>query len=125
MPTSVKLLLDHVELMGELGDGPAAQEVAAHLPLTMTLSRWGEEYYGSLGAPMQETGGERRDQMAVGELAYWEPGSAFCVFFGPTPASRGDEPRAASPVIPLGAVSGDWASVSALGSSVKAVLSKA
>jgi hypothetical protein len=51
--------------------------------------------------------------MAVGEIAYWPPGSAFCIFFGPTPASEGnvpgggDAPRAASDVNPLGRVEGD------------------
>jgi hypothetical protein len=45
--------------------------------------------------------------MAVGEIAYWPPGSAFCIFFGPTPASEGSEPRAASPVNPAGQIEGD------------------
>ena len=43
----------------------------------------------------------------MGEIAYWPPGKAFCIFFGPTPASSGEAPRAASPVNPLGRISGD------------------
>ena len=35
------------------------------------------------------------------------PGSAFCIFFGPTPSSRGDEIRPASPVNVFGRVLGD------------------
>ena len=42
-----------------------------------------------------------------GDLAYWPPGSAFCIFYGPTPASRGDEIRAASPVTVFGRLLGD------------------
>ena len=44
---------------------------------------------------------------AVGELGYWPVGSAFCIFFGPTPVSTGVEPRAYSPVNILGRVLGD------------------
>jgi hypothetical protein len=39
---------------------------------------------------------------------YWPPGSAFCIFFGPTPSSHGDEIRAASPVNVIGELKGDW-----------------
>lgn len=36
--------------------------------------------------------------MDPGTVAYWPEGNALCLFWGPTPASRDDEPRAASPV---------------------------
>jgi hypothetical protein len=45
--------------------------------------------------------------MRVGELGYWPVGSAFCIFFGRTPVSVGDEPRAYSNVNPFGQVQGD------------------
>jgi len=41
-----------------------------------------------------------------GDIAFWSPGKAFCIFFGPTPMSQGEEIRAASPVIMLGKVQG-------------------
>ena len=47
--------------------------------------------------------------MAIGELAYWPPGNAFCIFFGPTPVSCGNEPRAANPCNPLGQILDDIA----------------
>ena len=43
----------------------------------------------------------------MGDLGYWPPGHAFCIFFGPTPASRGDECRAASVVNVVGKLEGD------------------
>ncbi len=84
-----------------LDDGPAARALAAALPQALSMSRWGDEYYGSLAVRLP-SGGARRDVYAVGEVALWPDGNAFCVFFGPTPASHGDEPRMASPGIPLG-----------------------
>jgi len=47
------------------------------------------------------------EEVEVGDLAYWPPGNAFCIFFGPTPVSRGDRPRAASPVNVFGRLLGD------------------
>ena len=50
---------------------------------------------------------DARQNMAVGELGYWPSGSAFCIFFGPTPVSEGETPRAYSNVNPFGQVEGD------------------
>ena len=43
----------------------------------------------------------------MGDLAFWPPGNALCIFYGPTPASRGDEIRAASGVEVVGRITGD------------------
>jgi len=83
------------------------------------MSRWGDEYYGGIGAKLDVSPAkDARDDMAVGELAYWIPGNALCVFFGPTPVSDGDEPKAASPVNPVGKVTGDVKVLKKLGGSV-------
>ena len=60
--------------------------------------------------------------MEVGDLGCHAPNGWFCLFFGPTPASRGQEPRAAVPVQKVGRVTGDWTTVKALGESVKALI---
>jgi hypothetical protein len=43
----------------------------------------------------------------VGDLGFWPPGHAFCIFFGPTPVSRGSEVRPASAVNVVGRIAGD------------------
>jgi hypothetical protein len=58
--------------------------------------------------------------MEVGELAVWPAGNALCIFFGPTPASKGNEPRAVSPVNPVGKLIGNSAVLKNLGSSIHA-----
>lgn len=48
------------------------------------------------------------ETVAMGDIAYWPPGQALCLFFGPTPASRGPtEIRPASAVTPVGRILGD------------------
>lgn len=82
-----------------------AEMILDALPIESRGSRWGEEIYFSI--PVEQ--GEENPQEAVdrGDLAYWPPGNAFCIFFGRTPASRGDEIRPASPVNVFGQVEGD------------------
>jgi hypothetical protein len=111
-------------LEAELNDSPAAARLSAALPHAVRMSRWGEEYYGSLPLDIRE-GPSARELMEVGEIAYWPPGKALCFFFGPTPASTDDRPRAASPVVPLGRFVGEVASLKALGSNIEARLTAA
>jgi len=106
-------------LEAELSDSKAGQIISSSLPLTAQMSRWGDECYGSVGIDVPEDG-TAREMMGGGEMAYWPPGRALCIFFGPTPASMDDRPRAASPVFasrPSDRGSGE--SLFPLGASVK------
>ncbi len=107
MASRIKLSVDGHDLTGELNDTDTAAALAERLPLKVRMNRWGDEYYGSVGASLEVAAAlDARDLMEVGELAFWIPGNALCVFFGPTPASEESEPRAASPVNPVGKVTG-------------------
>ncbi len=77
----------------------------AVLPLTARANTWGNEIYFSIGVTVGQE--NANDVVEKGVIAYWPPGQAFCIFFGPTPASRGEECRAASPVNVVGRVIGD------------------
>ena len=85
----------------------------AALPLTGVASRWGDEIYFAIPVHQPEAPDARQD-MQVGELAYWPVGTAFCIFFGPTPASTGVAPRAYSNVNSFGTVEGDTAALEAV-----------
>jgi len=126
MPTLITIKIGALELTGALNDSATAKALAAILPTTVRLSRWGEEYYGNLSKPLNlGESPDAREEMAVGEIAYWPPGNALCIFFGPTPASTHDTPRAASPVNPLGMLKGDCAALKGLGHSVQAQVAEA
>jgi len=75
------------------------------LPLEAKAETWGDEIY--FGIPVRAEADGAKEVVALGDLAYWPPGHAFCIFFGPTPASHGNEIRPASPVNVVGRVSGD------------------
>lgn len=95
-----------VSLVGELNESATATAVAAALPIEAHGNCWGAEIYFAIEVEADpET--DARSEMEVGELAYWPPGRAFCIFFGPTPALNGDRPRAASDVNPIGRILDD------------------
>jgi len=102
----IRIATEKIEMLVTLNDSPTAERIWDALPISSTVNTWGQEIYFSI--PVQDDlGPEARDRMEIGEVAYWPTGSALCIFFGRTPASKGDEPRAASPVNPIGRVEGD------------------
>ena len=91
---------------GELNDSVTGRAIYDALPIRANGQRWGGEIYFSIGVSCELEEGSR-EVMEAGELAYWPPGQAFCIFFGAIPASGGDEIRAASAVNIIGKVKGD------------------
>jgi hypothetical protein len=120
MAMNIVIEVNGKTLHARLSDSPAARRVANALPLTVTMSRWGDEYYGSAGLVIPEDS-SARELMEVGEIAWWPPGKALCIFFGPTPASTDERPRAASGVLPIGKITEGIGALAGLGSRVKAV----
>src|SRR5204862_6886484 len=88
-----------------LRESRTARAVWDALPLEVPGERWGEEIYFAIPVRLAED--EAQEVVNAGDVGYWPPGRAFCIFFGPTPASRGAEIRPASPVNVVGRVSGD------------------
>jgi uncharacterized protein len=122
MQKPIRIRIGKVELKGTLFDSPAGKAMAEALPIECRWSRWGDEYYGSTQPVFGNYSGPTTDLMEVGDLAYHAQSGWFCLFFGPTPASRSAEPRAAVPVLKVGKVEGDWAAVKSLGASVRALV---
>ena len=81
----------------ELNDSMTGKAIYGALPIRAKAQRWGGEIYFSIPVSC-ELEENSREVLEEGELGYWPPGQAFCIFFGPTPASGGDEIRAASAV---------------------------
>lgn len=102
----IRILAGSVTLLAELNEGPTAGQIWSALPIDGRANVWGDEIYFDIPVVAEQEPDARAD-VAVGELGYWPVGHAFCIFFGRTPASVDDRPRAASPVNILGRVLGD------------------
>jgi len=118
MPTPVIIIIGELQIKAELNDSPSAEKLKQLLPLEFPMSRWGDEYYGDCGIK-EELSQDAREVMEKGELAIWPGGKALCMFFGPTPVSEGDEPRAISPVNPVGKLVDNPEVLKALGGSIQ------
>ena len=107
---NIKILSGNVTLQAVLNDSPTSELIYNALPIEGSVNLWGDEIYFSI--PVQ-TGleSDAREEMAVGELGYWPTGNAFCIFYGPTPASHGEKPVAASAVNIIGNLTGDYSAV--------------
>lgn len=103
----------NISLEAELYDSPTTKLLTREFPLTGEVNVWGEEIY----FPVQITAeleNEASQEVAEGTLAYWPPGKAFCIFFGPTPVSTSHKPKAYSPVNIIGKISQNPAALKAV-----------
>lgn len=104
--TPIRITVGTVCVEAELNDGPTALEVVAALPIQATANTWGDEIYFAI--PVRaDLEPDATDVVELGDIGYWPPGSAFCIFYGKTPASTRDQIRAASAVSVIGRVLGD------------------
>lgn len=101
----IRIKAGSVEAVAELNDTQTAEFIWQALPIKGTVQTWGDEVYFAI--PLTLAQENAQDVVKVGDLGYWAPGKAFCIFFGPTPASRGNEIRPASPVNVFGRITGD------------------
>lgn len=102
----IKITAGEVTATGTLNETSTADAIWDALPIEAGANTWGDEIYFSIPVS-HEQADDASDVVNMGDLAYWPPGSAFCIFFGRTPASREDEIRAASAVNVLGVIDGD------------------
>ena len=105
MAKQIRIKAGPIEAEGEINDTNTANAIWEALPINARGNLWGEEIYFSI--PVQGFLENAQEVVREGDLGYWPPGSAFCIFFGPTPASQGKEIRPASPVTVIGRVVGD------------------
>ena len=102
----IRIRAGAVTVTATLEDSPTADAVWDALPITGQVQTWGDEIYFSIPVEAAEADNAQAT-VDKGAVAYWPPGSALCLFWGPTPMSRGDEIRPASPVNVLGTMDGD------------------
>ncbi|MDO9535330.1 MAG: cyclophilin-like fold protein [Bacillota bacterium] len=114
---------EETQLFAGLNETKTARRIFEALPLESKGSTWGEEIYFTtpVEAPIEE---DAREVLEAGELGYWPDMQAFCIFYGPTPASKGHEIRAAGPVNVFGKIKGDIAPLKNIKGLVNVVVEK-
>ena len=105
MKRQIRIKAGSVIALVELYNTKTADAIWYALPFSSKVNTWGEEIYFAIPLKMELEAGQ--EVVNCGDFGYWPPGSAFCIFFGPTPASRGGEVRAASPVSIFGSLVDD------------------
>lgn len=99
----IKIILGDKEIIAELYDNNTAKQIYDILPLESSFSAWGDEIYFEIPLSL-DLDDSAKETVDKGELAYWPSGKCFCIFWGPTPASNGDEIRPASAVNVFGKI---------------------
>ena len=112
-----------VTVTAALNDSPTAGAVWDALPITGRVQTWGDEIYFPIPVDAAESP-DAAETVDKGAVAYWPPGNALCLFWGPTPMSRGDEIRPASAVNVIGAIDGDPTVLGALPSGTEIVVER-
>jgi len=103
MGHQIKITVGETNIKATLNETETAAGILDILPVTASFNLWGDEIYFSIPLAMEEAE-DAREIVDVGDIAYWPQGQALCIFLGKTPVSRGDEPRAISPVNVAGRV---------------------
>ncbi|MGC8825640.1 MAG: cyclophilin-like fold protein [Anaerolineae bacterium] len=102
----IRITAGGISVTAELNDSPTADAIWNVLPLEARGSTWGDEIYFPIPVHLPPAK-DAKEVVELGDLGYWPPGNAFCIFYGPTPASVGDEIRPASPVSVFGHIVDD------------------
>ena len=113
---------EDLKVDASLNDSKTAQKIWDALPIEGSVNTWGDEIYFTI--PVDVRLENAKAVVSEGDLGYWPPGNAFCIFFGPTPASQGDEIRPASPVNIFGKIIGDPKVFKKVSSGAKIIIEK-
>lgn len=122
MANRISIQAGSVQMDAVLNDTAAALQIWEALPINASANTWGDEIY--FGIPVDSELEAGQEVVEFGDLGYWPPGHAFCIFFGPTPASQGDEIRPASSVTVIGQVQGDAAAFKNVNGGAMVVIEK-
>ena len=119
----IKITAADIQLAAALNDTPTADAVWGALPISASASVWGDEIY--FRTPVQDDERDAVPVVEMGDVAFWPPGQAICLFFGPTPMSVGDEIRPASPVNVIGKIEGDATALKAVPAGARVTVEQA
>ncbi len=119
----IRIRAGEVAVTAALNDSATADAIWGALPITGRVQTWGDEIYFPIPVDVAEAP-DAAQTVDKGAVAYWPPGTALCLFWGPTPMSRGDEIRPASAVNVMGVIDGDPTLLAAVPSGAEIVVER-
>ncbi len=122
MDRRINIEFNNLSFEGILNDSNTSNLIWDSLPINSSVSTWGDEIYFSI--PVSDDEDNPKEVVELGDLGYWPPGNAFCIFFGLTPASSEGEIRPASPVNILGNIVGELSALKKVSSGENVKLSR-
>lgn len=122
MANRIRIKVGKIEMSAELNESKTASLIWDALPIKAKVNTWGEEIYFSI--PVKAELDNPKEVVEKGDLGYWPQGPAFCIFFGPTPISKGGEIRPASGVNLVGHLLGDPQEFKKVSSGERIILEK-
>lgn len=102
LPKKIEIVFQDNKIEAILNDSVTAKKLLKILPIKSEVNLWGNEVYFEIPVEAELENG--KELMEIGNIAFWPSGNAFCIFFGPTPAGDGSQPRAISPVTVIGKI---------------------
>ena len=118
----INITAGQLTVSAALNDTDTASAIWDALPIEASAKTWGDEIY--FGIPISAGDEIGQEIVELGDLSYWPPGNAFRMFFGPTPMSRGDKIRPASPVTVIGRMHGDPTVLKRVGSGAPVLIER-
>ena len=103
--SQIKIEFENITIEADLNNSETANNIKKLLPISNTVNIWGDEIYFPVDINDEEI--SAKETVELGDIGYWPPGNAFCLFFGLTPLSQGEEIRPASPINIIGKIRGE------------------
>lgn len=106
MNRNILIKLDDIQIKAELNESITADKILDSLPIESVGNLWGEEVYfrTDIVSQIDETA---KVAVEIGDIAFWPPSNAICIFYGKTPVSTETEIKPASAVNIIGKVISD------------------
>ena len=118
MLQKIQINLSNITFYGYLEINDFTKKIMSKFPLESDIQFWGDEIYFPISIYENPTE-NLKELVNKGDIAYWPPGNAVCIFWGPTPMSKEDEIRPASPVEIIGYMDSDPSAFSKLNNGEK------
>jgi uncharacterized protein len=80
--------------------------ILENLPIEVNINKWGQELYTDRTSIIAQEENAKSEVTAL-DVAFWPQGNALCLFYGPTPISKGGKIVPYSPVNIVGRIESD------------------